>query len=96
MKKDRRSFSKEFKLNILSELKSGNKTMVALAKKHNLEPIYIYRWKKQLESGKLSAKKLSNNNKILGSVNTATTAEPMSESQKERIKKLAIELIMSL
>lgn len=45
---ERRYFKREFKLQILEQLKS--KSVAEIAKEHNIHPIMIYKWEKEFQA----------------------------------------------
>ena len=51
--KPKRTFSKEFKRQVVEELLSGTATRAQISRKHNLSGGLITHWKEQYEKGKL-------------------------------------------
>lgn len=49
----RRTFSTEFKCQIVEEVLAGVSTVAQLSRRHELAPNLIYRWKQQYTDGKL-------------------------------------------
>ena len=47
---ERKSFSKEFKLQVVQELSSG-KTMTEICREHNLKTSLVCRWRREHEQG---------------------------------------------
>lgn len=45
---ERKYFKREFKLQILEQLKS--KTVAEIAKEHNIHPVMIYKWEKECQA----------------------------------------------
>ena len=50
--KKRRYFTKSQKLNILNELKTRAMTISAVAKKHDIHPVTIHKWKREMSNSK--------------------------------------------
>jgi len=48
----RRSFSKEFKKEVIESIVSGQATAVELAREHSISPMTVSKWKKDYRSGK--------------------------------------------
>lgn len=45
-----RTHSREFKLDIVSQVKGGQKTTAQLCREHSLAPSLIHRWRKEVEA----------------------------------------------
>jgi len=52
MKRERRSFSNDFKKQIVESIVSGTATQAELAREYNVSPVVINRWKKDYKAGK--------------------------------------------
>ena len=52
MKRERRSFSNDFKKQIVESIVSGSATQAELAREHRISPVMINRWKKDYKKGK--------------------------------------------
>ena len=52
MVRERRSFSNDFKKQIVESIVSGSATQAELAREHRISPVMINRWKKDYEKGK--------------------------------------------
>jgi len=50
--RERRSFSNDFKKQIVESIVSGSATQAELARKHRISPVMINRWKKDYKAGK--------------------------------------------
>jgi len=53
MRRERRSFSNDFKRQIVESIVSGSATQAELAREHRISPVMINRWKKEYKKGKL-------------------------------------------
>jgi transposase-like protein len=52
MVRERRSFSNDFKKQIVESILSGSATQAELAREHRISPVMISRWKKDYRKGK--------------------------------------------
>ena len=52
MVRERRSFSSDFKKQVVESILSGSATQAELAREHNISPVMISRWKKDYKKGK--------------------------------------------
>ena len=52
MRRERRSFSNDFKKQIVESIVSGSATQAELAREYNVSPVVINRWKKDYKAGK--------------------------------------------
>ena len=52
MKRQRRSFSNDFKKQIVESIVSGSATQAELAREYNISPVLINNWKKDYKTGK--------------------------------------------
>ena len=52
MKRQRRSFSNDFKRQIVESIVSGSATQAELAREYNVSPVLINNWKKDYKTGK--------------------------------------------
>ena len=52
MVRERRSFSNDFKKQIVESILSGSATQAELAREHRISPVMISRWKKDYKAGK--------------------------------------------
>jgi len=52
MKRERRSFSNDFKRQIVESIVSGSATQAELSREHGISPILINRWKKEYKTGR--------------------------------------------
>lgn len=52
MRRERRSFSNDFKKQIVESIVSGSATQAELAREHRISPVMINRWKKDYKAGK--------------------------------------------
>jgi len=52
MVRERRSFSNDFKKQVVESILSGSTTQAELAREHKISPILISRWKKDYKAGK--------------------------------------------
>ena len=52
MVRERRSFSNDFKKQVIESILSGSATQAELAREHKISPILISRWKKGYKAGK--------------------------------------------
>ncbi len=50
--RERRSFSNDFKKQIVESIVSGSATQAELAREHRISPVMINRWKKDYKKGK--------------------------------------------
>jgi transposase len=50
--RERRSFSNDFKKQIVESIVSGSATQAELAREHKISPVMINRWKKDYKAGK--------------------------------------------
>jgi len=50
--RERRSFSNDFKKQIVESIVSGSATQAELAREHRISPVMINRWKKDYKTGK--------------------------------------------
>jgi transposase-like protein len=50
--RERRSFSNDFKRQIVESIVSGSATQAELAREHRISPVMINRWKKDYKKGK--------------------------------------------
>lgn len=52
MKRERRSFSNDFKKQIVESVVSGSATQAELAREYRISPVLINKWKKDYKTGK--------------------------------------------
>ena len=52
--KNKRSFSIEFKRQVIEELQSGESRPAQLCRRHNISPSLLYHWKRQYGRGKFN------------------------------------------
>jgi len=52
MRRERRSFSNDFKKQIVESIVSGSATQAELAREHRISPVMINRWKKEYRKGR--------------------------------------------
>jgi len=52
MKRERRSFSNDFKRQIVESVVSGSATQAELAREYRISPVLINKWKKDYKTGK--------------------------------------------
>ena len=52
MKRERRSFSNDFKKQIVESIVSGSATQAELAREYRISPVLINKWKKEYKTGK--------------------------------------------
>lgn len=52
MVRERRSYSSEFKKQVVESILSGSATQAELAREHRISPVMINRWKKDYKAGK--------------------------------------------
>ena len=52
MVRERRSYSSEFKKQVVESILSGSSTQAELAREHRISPVMINRWKKDYKAGK--------------------------------------------
>jgi len=52
MRRERRSFSDDFKRQVVESIVSGSATQAELAREHRISPVMINRWKKEYKKGK--------------------------------------------
>jgi len=52
MRRERRSFSSDFKKQVVESIVSGSATQAELAREYNVSPVVINRWKKDYRAGK--------------------------------------------
>src|SRR3972149_3726616 len=52
MVRERRSFSSDFKKQIVESILSGSATQAELAREHRISPVVINKWKKDYKAGK--------------------------------------------
>ncbi len=52
MKRERRSFSNDFKKQIVESIVSGSATQAELAREYKISPVLINKWKKDYKTGK--------------------------------------------
>ena len=50
--RERRSFSNDFKKQVVESIVSGSATQAELAREHRISPVMINRWKKDYKTGK--------------------------------------------
>ena len=74
MKKQRRKFSKEFKLKVILEALRERETLQQLSQKYELHPQQITNWKKEYLE------------KSLAIMDTKTTKDSLASEQKEKEK----------
>ena len=78
----RRRFTKEFKLQVLREIKAG-KSAAQAAREHQVHPTMIYKWQKQQEKHGESA--------FPGNGHTAETAEAKIAELERLIGQMTVE-----
>ncbi len=52
MKRERRSFSNDFKKQIVDSIVSGSATQAEMAREYKISPVLINKWKKDYRAGK--------------------------------------------
>ena len=57
-----RTFSQEFKRQVVEELMSGESRPAQLCRRHNISPSLLYHWKKQYSLGKFNIALTNKNN----------------------------------
>jgi len=81
-KRRRRSFTKAKKIEILREVSSGVSTLSDLARKHDIHPVTIYSWKRNLRE-------------LMKKPEEADIAAILAENEKLKLKVSALEETVS-
>lgn len=78
-RRDRRSFSDEYKQQLIDEINSGKK-LIDVAEEHGLQPSQLSLWKKKLGAGSSAPKKAAPRAKSSGKSKAAKSTAPKSET----------------
>ena len=87
MKKNRRSFSAEFKARVALEAARGAKTINEIAAEHDLHPVQVGQWKKELLEGAATAFERGN---------AAKKDEEVAERERARLERKIGQLTMEV
>nr|WP_249030449.1 transposase [Tannockella kyphosi] len=87
--KSKVSYTKQKKKEILQDVVIGEKTIISLAKDHNVTPMGIYNWKNEVLS-KESLEMIQDNKKKKSNIDIITLQDELSTLQKE-VAKLQLE-----
>ena len=80
--RERRTFTEEFKQDLMTQLKGGRK-LIDLAAEHKIQPSQISQWKRKMGEGKAAGKKAKASTTSAESPNVMKTASSPQPAQRK-------------
>lgn len=81
-KRERRTFTDEQKMSLISEINSGRK-LIDVAAEHKIQPSQISQWKRKMDGGKSASKKAKANTTSSAQPNVMKLTTPTQSTQRK-------------